>query len=135
MVTEVAPALFRGERFSGKVRREALQPKKLEERLPRPALAVDKEILERDRMDEGVALRDAELPREAIPHVKKGLFARVPFLDPGPVRGCSRLVDEHTTGTPGARRRISSSLPQYAGVLSTKRVVFVPANIGAARSA
>ena len=86
-------------------------------------------------MYERVALRDAELPRKAIPHVKKGLFARVPFLDPGPVRGCSRLVDEHTTGTPGARRRISSSLPQYAGVLSTKRVVFVPANIGAARSA
>ena len=67
MVAEVAPAPFRGERFSRKVRREALEPEKLEERLPRPALAVDKEILERDRMDEGVALRDAELPREAVP--------------------------------------------------------------------
>ena len=30
VVTEVAPAPFRGERFSRKVRREALQPKKLE---------------------------------------------------------------------------------------------------------
>ena len=68
VVTEVAPAPFRGERSSRKVRREALQPKKLEERLPRPALAVDKEILEGDCMYARVALRDAELPREAVPH-------------------------------------------------------------------
>ena len=67
VVTEVAPAPFRGERFSRKVRREALQPKKLEERLPRPALAVDEQILERDRVDERVALREAECPREARP--------------------------------------------------------------------
>ena len=62
MVAEVAPAPFRGERFSRKVRREALQPEKLEERLPRPALAVDKEILEGDCMYERVALREAECP-------------------------------------------------------------------------
>ena len=80
VVTEVAPASFRGERSSRKVRRKALQPKELEERLPRPALAVDEQILEGHRVYERVALRDAELPREAIPHVKKGLFARVPFL-------------------------------------------------------
>ena len=62
VVTEVAPAPFRGERPSRKVRREALEPEKLEERLPRPALAVHKEILERDRVHARVALRDAELP-------------------------------------------------------------------------
>ena len=62
MVAEVAPAPFRGERFSAKIRREALQPKKLEECLPRPALAVDKEILEGDCMYERVALREAECP-------------------------------------------------------------------------
>ena len=67
VVTEVAPAPFRGERFSRKVRREALQPKKLEERLPRPALAVDEQIFERDRVHARVALREAELPREARP--------------------------------------------------------------------
>ena len=60
VVTEVAPAPFRGERFSGKVRREALQPKELEERLPRPALAVDEQIFEGDCMYERVALREAE---------------------------------------------------------------------------
>jgi hypothetical protein len=42
VVTEVAPAPFRGERFSAKIRREALEAEKLEERLPRPALAVKK---------------------------------------------------------------------------------------------
>ena len=67
VVTEVAPAPFRGERSSRKVWREALQPEKLEERLPRPALAVDEQILERDRVDERVALREAECPREARP--------------------------------------------------------------------
>ena len=77
MVTEVAPAPFRGERSSRKVRREALQPKKLEERLPRPALAVDKDILEGDCMYARVALRDAELPREAVPHPSEGRLARV----------------------------------------------------------
>ena len=77
VVTEVAPAPFRGERFSRKVRRKALEPKKLEERLPRPALAVDKEILEGDCMYARVALRDAELPREAVPHPSEGRLARV----------------------------------------------------------
>ena len=67
VVTEVAPPPFRGERFSRKVRRKALQPKELEESLPRPALAVDKEILEGDCMYERVALREAECPREARP--------------------------------------------------------------------
>ena len=67
VVTEVAPAPFRGERFSRKVRREALQPEKLEERLPRPALAVDEQIFEGDCMYERVALREAECPREARP--------------------------------------------------------------------
>ena len=82
VVTEVAPAPFRGERSSRKVRRKALQPEKLEERLPRPALAVDKEILEGDCMYARVALRDAELPREAVPHPSEGRLARVPLLDP-----------------------------------------------------
>jgi hypothetical protein len=67
VVTEVAPAPFRGEGFSGKVRRKALQPEKLEERLPRPALAVDEQILKGDCMYERVALREAECPSEARP--------------------------------------------------------------------
>ena len=67
VVTEVAPAPLRGERFSRKVRRKALEPEKLEERLPRPALAVDKQIFERDRVHARVALREAECPREARP--------------------------------------------------------------------
>ena len=83
VVTEVAPAPFRGERSSGKVRREALQPEKLEERLPRPALAVDEQIFERDRVHARVALRQAELPREAVPHPSEGRLARVPFLTSG----------------------------------------------------
>ena len=77
VVTEVAPAPFRGERFSRKVRREALEPEKLEERLPRPALAVDEQILEGHSMDARVAPREAELPREAVPHPSEGRLARV----------------------------------------------------------
>ena len=95
VVTEVAPAPFRGERSSRKVRRKALQPEKLEERLPRPALAVDKQIFEGHRMYARVALREAELPREAVPHPSEGRLARVPLLDPGPVRGGARLINEH----------------------------------------
>ena len=49
-----------------------------------------------------VALRDAELPREAVPHPSEGRLARVPFLDPGPVRGGARLVDEDDGHASGA---------------------------------
>ena len=93
VVTEVAPPPFRGERSSRKVWREALEAEKLEERLPRPALAVDKQVFERDRVHARVALRDAELPREAIPHALDGMQSKTLSF---------RLPVVHFCGFPGS---------------------------------